>query len=269
MQNALQIGYRFFDTAQMYRNEKELGIAIAWAMQILKDSSLPTKESRSFATHSTKHLDSNITPTSSPHRQSVHMESSEVSSNDLSRPLQRNDLFITTKISSSMPYKKARQSIEGSLQNLGLEYVDLLVIHAPYANAKEMYKACEEAYRKGLIRAIGISNFYGKFLEDFLDSVRVKPVLNEAYHKGLIHAIGISNFYGRFLEDFSDSVRVKPVLNQVQALIFFQQNDLKKFLESKNIHLQAWSPLACGRNGKYTLASVESFSLWEKWHFYK
>ncbi|EOG7170769.1 aldo/keto reductase family protein [Campylobacter upsaliensis] len=122
MQNALQIGYRLFDTAQMYKNEKELGIAIAQSPQ----------------------------------------------------HLQRNDLFITTKLSSSMPYKKAWQSIEGSLQNLGLEYVDLLVIHAPYANAKEMYKACEEAYHKGLIRAIGISNFYGRFLEDFLDSGLIK-----------------------------------------------------------------------------------------------
>lgn len=173
MQNALQIGYRLFDTAQMYKNEKELGIAIAQSLQ----------------------------------------------------HLQRNDLFITTKLSSSMPYKKAWQSIEGSLQNLGLEYVDLLVIHEPYANAKEMYKACEEAYHKGLIRAIGISNFYGKFLEDFLDSVRVKPVLN-----------------------------------QVQAHIFFQQNDLKKFLESKNIHLQAWSPLACGRNGIFTNATLQGIA---------
>lgn len=173
MQNALQIGYRLFDTAQMYKNEKELGIAIAQSLQ----------------------------------------------------HLQRNDLFITTKLSSSMPYKKAWQSIEGSLQNLGLEYVDLLVIHEPYANAKEMYQACEEAYRKGLIRAIGISNFYGKFLENFLDSVRVKPVLN-----------------------------------QVQAHIFFQQNDLKKFLESKNIHLQAWSPLACGRNGIFTNETLQSIA---------
>lgn len=173
MQNALQIGYRLFDTAQMYKNEKELGIAIAQSLQ----------------------------------------------------HLQRNDLFIITKISSSMPHKKAWQSIEGSLQNLGLEYVDLLVIHEPYANAKEMYKACEEAYRKGLIRAIGISNFYGRFLEDFLESVRVKPVLN-----------------------------------QVQAHIFFQQNDLKKFLESKNIHLQAWSPLACGRNGIFTNETLQSIA---------
>lgn len=225
MQNALQIGYRLFDTAQMYKNEKELGITLSWAMQSLKDSNLQTKESGVFSIHSTTHLDSNITPTSSPHKQSAHIESSEVSSNDLSRPLQRNDLFITTKISSSMPYKKARQSIEGSLQNLGLEYVDLLVIHEPYANAKEMYKACEEAYHKGLIRAIGISNFYGRFLEDFLDSVRIKPVLN-----------------------------------QVQAHIFFQQNDLKKFLESKNIHLQAWSPLACGRNGIFTNATLQGIA---------
>nr|WP_317404442.1 aldo/keto reductase [uncultured Helicobacter sp.] len=231
MQNALQIGYRLFDTAQMYKNEKELGIAIAWAMQTLKDSNLQTKESRVFSIHSTTHLDSNsivdsnTTLISSPHKQSAHIESSEVSSNDSSHPLQRNNLFITTKLSSNMSYKKAWQSIEGSLQNLGLEYVDLLVIHEPYANAKEMYKACEEAYHKGLIRAIGISNFYGRFLEDFLDSVRVKPVLN-----------------------------------QVQAHIFFQQNDLKKFLESKNIHLQAWSPLACGKNGIFTNETLQSIA---------
>lgn len=225
MQNALQIGYRLFDTAQMYKNEKELGIALSWAMQSLKDSNLQTKESGVFSIHSTTHLDSNITPTSSPHKQSAHIESSEVSSNDLSRPLQRNELFIITKISSNMSYKKAWQSIEGSLQNLGLEYVDLLVIHEPYANAKEMYKACEEAY-----------------------------------HKGLIHAIGISNFYGRFLEDFLDSMRVKPVLNQIQAHIFFQQHTLQKFLESKGIHLQAWSPLACGRNGIFTNETLQSIA---------
>ena len=171
--NALQIGYRLFDTAQMYENEKEVGIALAQSLQ----------------------------------------------------HLQRNEIFITTKISSSMPYKKAWQSIESSLHNLGLEYVDLLLIHEPYANAKEMYKACEEAY-----------------------------------HKGLIHAIGISNFYGRFLEDFLDSVRVKPVLNQVQAHIFFQQHTLQKFLESKGIHLQAWSPLACGRNGIFTNETLQNIA---------
>lgn len=225
MQNALQIGYRLFDTAQMYENEKEVGIALA--TQSLKDSNLQTKESRDFAHHitNTKYLDSSTTPISNPHKQSAHRESSEVSPNDLSRPLQRNELFITTKLSSNMPYKRAWQSIEQSLQNLGLEYVDLLVIHEPYANAKEMYKACEEAY-----------------------------------HKGLIHAIGISNFYGRFLEDFLDYVRVKPVLNQVQAHIFFQQHTLQKFLESKHIHLQAWSPLACGKNGIFTNETLQNIA---------
>ncbi|WP_285818469.1 aldo/keto reductase [Helicobacter bilis] len=225
MQNALQIGYRLFDTAQMYENEKEVGIALA--TQSLKDSNLQTKESGDFAHHitNTKYLDSSTTPISNPHKQSAHRESSEVSPNDLSRPLQRNELFITTKLSSNMPYKRAWQSIEQSLQNLGLEYVDLLVIHEPYANAKEMYKACEEAY-----------------------------------HKGLIHAIGISNFYGRFLEDFLDSMRVKPVLNQVQAHIFFQQHTLQKFLESKGIHLQAWSPLACGRNGIFTNETLQNIA---------
>lgn len=225
IQNALQIEYKLIDTAQMYENEKEVGIALASAMQSLKDSSLHTKVSRDFSTHSTTHLDSNATLTSSPHKQSAHIESSEVGSNDSSRPLQRDELFITTKLSSNMSYKKAWQSIESSLQNLGLEYVDLLLIHEPYANAKEMYKACEEAY-----------------------------------HKGLIHAIGISNFYGRFLEDFLDSVRVKPVLNQVQAHIFFQQHTLQKFLESKDIHLQAWSPLACGKNGIFTNETLQNIA---------
>lgn len=59
---------------------------------------------------------------------------------------------------------------ELNLQNLGLEYVDLLVIHEPYENTKEMYQACEEAYHKGLTRMIEVSNFYSRFLEDFLDS---------------------------------------------------------------------------------------------------
>lgn len=85
MQNALQIEYRFFDTAQMYKNEKEL-----------------------------------------------------------------------------------------NLQNLGLEYVDLLVIHEPYENTKEMYQACEEAYHKGLTRTIEVSNFLADILEDFLDSGLIK-----------------------------------------------------------------------------------------------
>ncbi|ETD26763.1 aldo/keto reductase [Helicobacter canis] len=227
IQNALQIGYKLIDTAQMYENEKEVGIALAMTMQTLKDSNLHTKETRDFAHHitNTKYLDSNITPTSSPHKQSAHIESSEVSPNDLSRPLQRNELFITTKLSSNMPYKKAWQSIESSLHNLGLEYVDLLLIHEPYENTKEMYKACEEAY-----------------------------------HKGLIHAIGISNFYGKFLEDFLDSARVMPVLNQVQAHIFFQQHTLQKFLESKGIHLQAWSPLACGKNNIFTNKTLQSIA---------
>lgn len=176
MQSALHIGYRLIDTAQMYENEKEVGVAL-------------------------------------------------VMQKDLIRPLQRNNFFITTKLSSNMPYKKAWQSIEQSLQNLGLEYVDLLLIHESYANVKEMYKACEEAYHKGLVRAIGISNFYGKFLEDFLNSVQIVPVLN-----------------------------------QVQAHIFFQQRTLQKLLESKDIHLQAWSPLACGRNNIFTNATLQSIA---------
>ena len=63
-----------------------------------------------------------------------------------------------------------------------------------------------------------------------------------------------------FWRIFSDSVNVKPVLNQIQAHIFFQQHTLQKFLESKHIHLQAWSPLACGRNGIFTNETLQSIA---------
>ncbi|MBX7491104.1 aldo/keto reductase [Helicobacter turcicus] len=179
MQNALKLGYRLFDSAQMYGNEKELGEAI-------------------------RRGDSDCT-------------------------LQRKELFITTKLSCNMSYKNAQQSIEQSLENLGLDFVDLLLIHEPYPNAKEMYKACEEAYHKGLTRAIGVSNFYGRFLEDFLE---------------LIH--------------------IPPMLNQIQAHIFFQQHSFHKLLESKGIHLQAWSPLASGGNGIFTNKTLQEIATTHK-----
>ena len=103
---ALEVGYRLIDTAQMYENEDIVG-------QAVRESGIP-----------------------------------------------RRDIFITTKLHSpNRGYEKARQGIVRSLEALQTEYIDLLLIHEPYEESLDMYKAMKEACEKGLVRAIGISNF--------------------------------------------------------------------------------------------------------------
>ena len=114
---AVDCGYRLFDSAQMYGNQKEVGAAIREAIR--------------------------------------------------SRGIKREEFFITTKLSSGMDFESAKKSIESSLKALDIGYIDLLLIHAPYAQAKEMYKAMEEAYLLKKVRAIGISNFHNDNYENF------------------------------------------------------------------------------------------------------
>ena len=104
--DAIDLGYRLFDTAQLYHNEQAVGNA-------LKRSTV-----------------------------------------------ERRELFITTKVySPNNSYQGTKKAIEQSLNELQTEYIDLFLIHEPYREAEEMYRAMEEAYYEGKIRAIGISNF--------------------------------------------------------------------------------------------------------------
>lgn len=128
IKDALSVGYRLFDSAQMYGNERDLGVAI---------------------------------------------------NASLKNGYKREELFITTKLSSGMSYEATKKSIVESLNKLGLDYVDLLLIHSPYAQAKEMYKAMEEAYAEGKIKALGISNFDTKAYLDFIQSCKVIPAVNQ------------------------------------------------------------------------------------------
>ena len=128
--------------------------------------------------------------------------------------LPRNDLFITTKLWGCFGYDDTRKSIDGSLRELGLDYIDLLLIHEPSGNIHEIYRAMEDVYQTGELKSIGVANF-----------------LDENY-KNLLN-----------------SARVVPAVNQVETHVFRQQRQLRQLLDANGTVHEAWSPLACGKNG--------------------
>lgn len=92
----------------------------------------------------------------------------------------REELFITTKLwIQDAGYENAKKAFETSLEKLGLEYVDLYLIHQPFGDYYGSWRAMEELYKQGRIRAIGVSNFYPDRLADFCVNVDVKPAVNQ------------------------------------------------------------------------------------------
>ncbi|CEG22087.1 Glyoxal reductase [Planococcus massiliensis] len=125
----------------------------------------------------------------------------------------REDLFITTKVwNSDHGYENTLKAFDISLEKLGLEYLDLYLIHWPVRGKYvETWKALEKLYQEGKVKAIGVSNFNIHHLEDILREGEVKPVINQVeYH---------------------------PHLTQVE---------LREFCELEGIQLEAWSPLKKG-----------------------
>lgn len=128
--------------------------------------------------------------------------------------LPREDLFITTKIwISNAGYEKAKASIEESLRKLQTDYIDLLLIHQPFGDYYGTYRAMEEAYRAGKVRAIGVSNFYPD----------------------------------RYL-DLAHFAEIKPAVNQVETHVFQQQKIAKEYLEKNGTQIMSWGPFAEGKN---------------------
>ena len=158
--DAISVGYRSIDTAQIYQNEEGVGNAV-------KKSGIDRKE-----------------------------------------------FFLTTKIwSSNFGYEKAKLSIDKSLEKLQTDYIDLLLIHQPINDYYGAYRAMEEAYKEGKIRAIGVSNFYAD----------------------------------RYL-DLAHFVEVKPAVNQVETHVFHQQRELQEIMKKHDTKLMSWGPLAEGKN---------------------
>lgn len=131
--------------------------------------------------------------------------------------LPREELFITTKIwISNAGYEKAKASIDESLRKLQTNYIDLLLIHQPFGDYYGSYRAMEEAYRVGKVRAIGISNFYP---DRYLD---------------IVH--------------FSE---IKPAVNQVETHVFQQQKTAREYMKKYGTQIMSWGPFAEGKNNYF------------------
>lgn len=158
--DAIQVGYRSIDTAQVYGNEEGVGRAI-------RKSGTP-----------------------------------------------RSDFFVTTKVwISNAGYERALASIEESLRRLQTDYIDLLLVHQPFGDYYGTYRAMEEAYRAGKLRAIGVSNF---LVDRYLD---------------LVHF-----------------VEIPPAVNQVETHVFTQQRELQQVMQETDTKLMSWGPFAEGKN---------------------
>ena len=158
--DAIQVGYRSIDTAQVYGNEEGVGRAI-------RKSGIP-----------------------------------------------RSDFFVTTKVwISNAGYERALASIEESLRRLQTDYIDLLLVHQPFGDYYGTYRAMEEAYRAGKLRAIGVSNF----------------------------------LVDRFL-DLAHFVEIPPAVNQVETHVFTQQRELQQVMQETDTKLMSWGPFAEGKN---------------------
>lgn len=161
---ALGVGYRLIDTAQLYMNEVGVGLG-------MKKSGVP-----------------------------------------------RDQIFLVDKIwFSRYPYDKAKASIDESLQKLGTDYIDLMLLHQPFGDVYGAYRAMEDAMKEGKLRAIGVSNFPSD----------------------------------RFI-DLANQVSVVPAVNQVEANVFNQESEMFQYLKPFGTHMMGWGPLAEGKNGFFT-----------------
>ena len=135
----------------------------------------------------------------------------------------REELFVTTKlwIQDSGPRgageTNARRAFEESLRRLGLDHLDLYLIHQPFGDYYRFWRAMEDLNRQGLARAIGVSNFYPDRLVDLI-------VQNE----------------------------IVPAVNQIETHPYFQRADYQRLMREHGVQIESWGPFAEGRNGLFT-----------------
>jgi diketogulonate reductase-like aldo/keto reductase len=126
----------------------------------------------------------------------------------------REELFITTKLwINSNGYEGAKKTFENSLRKLQLDYLDLYLIHQPYGDVYGEWRAMEELYKEGKIRAIGVSNFHPDRLMDLIT------------HNEIV-----------------------PAVNQVETHPFHQQTEAQQFMIENNVQIESWGPFAEGKN---------------------
>ncbi len=177
--NALGEGYRHFDTAAMYGNEAGVGRGIG------------------------RGIDGDGAGSSGGSGEAIH-------------GLSREDIFVTTKVwNDDQGYDNTLRAFDTSMANLGLDYVDLYLIHWPCAGRglfRDTYRAMETLYREGKVRAIGVSNFQPAHLEELMSGAEVVPAVNQ--------------------------IEIHPWL---------QQAGLRTLHDQLGIRTEAWSPLGRGQ----------------------
>ncbi len=139
--------------------------------------------------------------------------------------IKREDLFITTKLwIQSNGYDGTKKVFENSLKKLQLDYLDLYLIHQPFGDVYGEWRAMQELYKEGRVRAIGVSNFHPDRLIDLI-------IHNE----------------------------IVPAINQIETHPFHQQIETQKFLQENNVQIESWGPFAEGKNNLFhneLLASI-------------
>ena len=124
----------------------------------------------------------------------------------------RDKIFVSTKLWPSV-YDAGMPAVDATLQRLGLDYVDLYLIHQPFGDVFGAWRAMEELYEQGVIRAIGTANFYPDHLANLIS--------------------------------FN---RIAPAVNQVECNVFFQQREAQEYMAGKEVAMEGWAPFAEGRN---------------------
>lgn len=128
----------------------------------------------------------------------------------------RKDIFLTTKVWISN-YSNAKASVEESMKKLGVDYLDLVLLHQPFADYYSAYRDLEALYKEGKIRAIGVSNFYPDRLIDLVSNTDVVPAIN-----------------------------------QVETHVFNQQVEANKYMKKYGVQIESWGPFAEGKNNLFT-----------------
>lgn len=132
--------------------------------------------------------------------------------------LRREDLFVTTKLwIHDGGEEGTRRAFDASLQLLGLDYLDLYLIHQPLGDYYSSWRAMQELHREGLVRAIGVSNFYPDRLVDLLEPNGVTPAVN-----------------------------------QIETHPYFQRADYQQLMTERGVQIESWGPLAEGRNNIFS-----------------
>lgn len=133
--------------------------------------------------------------------------------------IKREDLFITTKVwIDNYGYDKCKESVMESMRKLKVDYIDLVLLHQPFSDYYESYRALEDLYTEGKIRAIGVSNFYPDRLSDICLFER----------------------------------KIIPAINQVETNPMNAQVEAQKNMEKYGVHIEAWAPFGEGKNGLFT-----------------